>query len=137
MTVYLLVVYKTDSLQVLFSRIFAYRLIFFPFIVKLSHLKFTFKTPFTMAKNRHSRLCDPTQWVDLHGNYLYHFALGRLRNPELAENAVQETFLAALEGKEKFSGRSSERTWLSGILKHKIVDHFRKKYREVDFFEIP
>jgi len=74
---------------------------------------------------------DPAKWVDTYGNYLYRFALGRLRNPELAENAVQETFLAALQANKSFAGRSSERTWLVGILRHKIIDHYRKKYREV------
>jgi len=77
------------------------------------------------------KISDPEQWVDLYGNYLYRFALGRLRNPEEAENTVQETFLAAFKAKESFSGRSSERTWLIGILKHKIIDYFRKKYREI------
>ncbi|MCK5014327.1 MAG: sigma-70 family RNA polymerase sigma factor [Candidatus Omnitrophica bacterium] len=73
---------------------------------------------------------DPDHWVDEYGNYLYHFALSRLRNTTDAENAVQETFLAALKARNSFSGRSSERTWLIGILKHKIVDSLRKGYRE-------
>ena len=73
---------------------------------------------------------DPEQWVPLYGNYLYRFALGRLRNAEQAENMVQETFLAALTARKNFSGRSTERTWLIGILKHKIIDHLRKLYRE-------
>jgi RNA polymerase sigma-70 factor, ECF subfamily len=72
----------------------------------------------------------PERWVDQHGNYLYHFALGRLRNITEAENAVQETFLAAFKARHTFSGKSSERTWLTGILKHKIVDSLRKQYRE-------
>jgi RNA polymerase sigma-70 factor (ECF subfamily) len=54
----------------------------------------------------------------------------RLRDRDLAEEAVQETFLAALKARHTFSGRSSERTWLVGILKHKVVDHFRKLSRE-------
>ena len=43
---------------------------------------------------------------------------------------VQETFLAAMKSRERFSGGSSERTWLIGILKHKIVDFIRKESRE-------
>jgi len=78
----------------------------------------------------------PDQWVDLHGNYLYRFALSRLRNRELAENAVQETLLSALTARKKFCGRSSERTWLIGILKHKIIDHYRKKYREISVTDL-
>jgi len=75
-------------------------------------------------------LSDPAQWVSLYGDYLYNFALGRLRNHTDAENVVQETFLAALNAKDKFAGKSSERTWLIGILKHKIVDHLRHLYKE-------
>ena len=73
---------------------------------------------------------DPSQWVDQYGNYLYNFALGRLRNHQDSQNVVQETFLAALNAAKNYSGKSSERTWLTGILKHKIIDHMRKKYRE-------
>jgi len=74
---------------------------------------------------------DPEKWVDEHGDYLFRFALSRLRNPDIAENVVQETLLAALTAKKNFSGRSTERTWLIGILKHKIIDYFRKKYKEI------
>ena len=84
-----------------------------------------------MKKSHKYKGSSPEQWVDLHGNHLYRFALSRLRNPELAENAVQETFLAALNAKRKFKGKSTERTWLIGILKHKIIDHYRKRYREI------
>ena len=77
-----------------------------------------------------SALSDPETWVDQHGNYLFRYAMMRLRNKDLAENMVQETFLAALKGKKSFSGRSSERTWMVGILKHKIIDHYRKDFRE-------
>jgi RNA polymerase sigma-70 factor (ECF subfamily) len=73
---------------------------------------------------------DPTVWVEQHGDYLFRYALLRLRDPDLAETLVQETFLAALNSQEKFAGRSSERTWLVGILKHKIIDHFRRSSRE-------
>ncbi|NLE65155.1 MAG: sigma-70 family RNA polymerase sigma factor, partial [Elusimicrobia bacterium] len=75
-------------------------------------------------------ISDPSTWVDSHGDYLFRYALMRVRNREQAENMVQETFLAALTARHSFSGRSSERTWLIGILKHKIIDHFRKSFRE-------
>lgn len=84
-----------------------------------------------IPKTPKPKISPPLQWVDLHGNYLYRFALSRLRHPDLAENMVQETFLAALTARKNFSGRSSERTWLIGILKHKIIDHLRRKYREI------
>src|SRR5271154_5668901 len=69
-------------------------------------------------------------WVDVHGDYLFNFALGQMRDANLAEDLVQETFLAALKSQNNFSGRSSERTWLVGILRHKIYDHLRKACRE-------
>lgn len=69
-------------------------------------------------------------WLLVHGDYLYRFALARLKNPELAEDVVQETLLAAIQG-AKFGGKSNERTWLTGILKHKIIDTFRRHQREL------
>lgn len=71
----------------------------------------------------------PEHWVDLHGDCLYRYALLRLRSPELAADVVQETFVEAIKGKRAFAGRSSERTWLVGILRHKIADHFRRAKR--------
>ena len=78
-------------------------------------------------------LSDPEQWVDNHGNYLYSFALLRIHDSQLAEDMVQETFLAALKSTSKFQGRSSERTWLTGILKNKIIDYYRKNARMTGF----
>lgn len=74
----------------------------------------------------------PTQWVELYGNYLYKYAKMRLRDDALAQDAVQETFLSALKARESFQGKSSEKTWLVGILKHKIIDTFRKQSREIN-----
>lgn len=68
-------------------------------------------------------------WLNEHGDYLYRFALTRLRNPHQAEDAVQETMLAAIKN-ANFEGESSARTWLTGILKHKIIDLQRKQIRE-------
>lgn len=72
----------------------------------------------------------PDQWIDTHGNYLFNYALGQLRNQTEAENVVQETFLAAFKSKDSFAGNSSERTWLISILRNKIIDHIRAKYKE-------
>jgi len=66
-----------------------------------------------------------------HREYLYRYALLHLRDPSRAEDAVQETLLAAMENKAGFAGRAQLRTWLTGILKHKIVDAFRRQSREV------
>lgn len=74
---------------------------------------------------------DTSRWVDDHGDALYRFALLRVSDPDLAGDLVQETFLAALKGREGFRGGSSVRTWLIGILKHKILDHYRRDRIEV------
>jgi len=80
---------------------------------------------------------DPVDWVSRYGDYLFHYTMFRLRDPSVAEDLVQETFLAALKDRETFSGKSSESTWLVGILKHKIVDHFRRRSREVSLEDDP
>lgn len=74
---------------------------------------------------------DPSTWVDLHGDVLYRFALLRVQDPHVAEDLVQETFISALQGLDRFKGGSAVRTWLVGILKHKIIDYFRRSAREV------
>lgn len=78
---------------------------------------------------------DPAEWVDRYGDYLFRYAMLRLRDRSTAEDLVQETFLAALKDYGSFSGKSSESTWLVGILKHKIVDHFRRQAREAPVAE--
>ncbi len=71
-----------------------------------------------------------TKWVENHGGYLFNFAVGQVRDPNAAEDIVQDTLLAALKSRNNFCGRSSERTWLVGILRHKIYDHLRESRRE-------
>jgi RNA polymerase sigma-70 factor (ECF subfamily) len=72
----------------------------------------------------------PERWLDEHGDALFRFALLRIHNETTAEDLVQETLLAAWSAQSRRSGESSERTWLIGILKHKIVDHVRRSWRE-------
>lgn len=79
-----------------------------------------------MTSNR----SNPAEWLDQYGDALYHFAMARVHNEPLAEDLLQETLLAGLKARERFAGNASEKTWLTGILKHKIVDHFRKSSRE-------
>jgi len=64
--------------------------------------------------------------VNRHTDALYSYALMRVGKPDVAEDMVQDTLLAALQSWEKFAGDSSERTWLIGILRHKILDFFRQ-----------
>ena len=68
--------------------------------------------------------------IERHRGYLMRYALLQLRDPSAAEDAVQETLLAALQGGARYAGRSSVKTWLTGILKHKIIDHLRRQARE-------
>jgi RNA polymerase sigma-70 factor (TIGR02943 family) len=78
---------------------------------------------------------DAEDWVDKYSAQMYRFALTRVKDQDVAEEVVQEAFLAAWKSKSSFSGRSSEKSWLFGILKHKILDHFRqlKKRGEIEF----
>lgn len=62
--------------------------------------------------------------------YLLRYAMLQLRDAVAAEDVVQDTLLAAIEGSGGFSGKSSLKTWLTGILKHKIIDHLRRRSRE-------
>ena len=78
---------------------------------------------------------DPTAWVDDHGDFLFRYAVVRLRDDSIAEDVVQETLLAAIQSITSYSGKATERTWLTSILKHKIIDHFRKSVREVPIDE--
>jgi RNA polymerase sigma-70 factor (ECF subfamily) len=87
----------------------------------------------TIAKTNQNIGCEPalsSDWVGAHADYLFNFAIGQVRDAGVAEDLVQETFLAALKSRNGFSGRSSERTWLVGILRHKICDHLRETCRE-------
>lgn len=76
-------------------------------------------------------LSKPKEWVDKYGDYLYSFAFFRLQDDILAQDLVQETLVAALKAKDNFKGTASEKTWMTGIMKHKIIDAIRKKYREI------
>src|SRR5205809_2773082 len=68
--------------------------------------------------------------LETHRRYLLRVAQLQLRDPDLAEDVVQETLLAALSAQAGFTGKSSVKTWLTGILKHKIVDAIRQKQRQ-------
>jgi RNA polymerase sigma-70 factor (ECF subfamily) len=76
---------------------------------------------------------DPAHWLDQHGDYLYRYALMRVRDSAIAEDILQETLLAAFRSSQTHAGQSSERTWLVGIMKHKVVDYFRRVARMTQF----
>ncbi len=70
---------------------------------------------------------DPSRWVDQYSTYLFRHAFSRLRDANAAEEVVQETFLAGVRYSEQYSGRGTERSWLLGILKRKIIDYVRQR----------
>jgi RNA polymerase sigma-70 factor, ECF subfamily len=68
--------------------------------------------------------------LESHRAALLRFAMAQLRDSAHAEDCVQEALSAAIQNAERYAGESSVRTWLIGILKHKILDHFRRASRE-------
>jgi RNA polymerase sigma-70 factor (ECF subfamily) len=68
--------------------------------------------------------------IESHRGYLVRYALAQLRDKQQAEEAVQEALLAALEGIGSFDGRSSLRTWLTSILRFKVIDLQRRAVKE-------
>ncbi len=73
---------------------------------------------------------DPEQWVEQYGDLLFGYAMSRISDRAVAEDLVQETFLAALDGRDSFAGRSQFATWLVAILRRKLIDYLRKQSRE-------
>ena len=73
----------------------------------------------------------PVPWSDLmtHRDYLVRFAQRKLHDPTLAEDAVHDVFEAVLSGRATFAGRAALRSWLTAVLKNKIVDMIRQRAR--------
>ncbi|MCB1203318.1 MAG: sigma-70 family RNA polymerase sigma factor [Verrucomicrobiae bacterium] len=72
---------------------------------------------------------NPDLWNISHRDYLLRFALQRVKDYGTAEDLVQDTFLSAWHAKDKFRGDCTERTWLTGILRNKIIDFYRRRAR--------
>ena len=68
---------------------------------------------------------EPEKWVENYADILYRYTLVRVKDPDVADELVQATLFAALKSQHTFAGKSTEKTWLFGILKHKTMDHFR------------
>jgi RNA polymerase sigma-70 factor, ECF subfamily len=88
------------------------------------------------APTSHRPVSPPQQalavsWAELvsHRAYLVRFAQRKLRDPMLAEDAVHDVFEAVLSGRAAFAGRAALRSWLTAVLKHKIVDVVRRRAR--------
>jgi RNA polymerase sigma-70 factor, ECF subfamily len=82
--------------------------------------------PVSQPKNQTKHDFNPQKLFQDHSDALHAYARQRLHRHELCEDVVQETLLAAIQAADTFAGRSQQRTWLIGILRHKIADHFRK-----------
>lgn len=82
------------------------------------------------AEKRMEMVVAPEDWVDRYGDYLYSFAMSRLRSESAAEEVVQETFLSAIRGLHQFEGKGSQRGWLMGILRRKIIDFIRERVKQ-------
>jgi RNA polymerase sigma-70 factor (TIGR02943 family) len=76
----------------------------------------------------------PQKWVEHYADMMYRYTLVRVKDADVAEELVQSTFFAALKSQSTFAGKSTEKTWLFGILKHKTMDYFRgfKKHVSID-----
>lgn len=73
---------------------------------------------------------NPQYWLAEHGDSLYSYAMSRVMHAETARDLVQETLIAAWKARGNFRGDASPRTWLIGILKHKIIDHVRREVHD-------
>jgi len=75
---------------------------------------------------------EPEKWVEKYADMLFRYTLVRVKDPDVAEELVQSTFFAALKSQHTFAGKSTEKTWLFGILKHKTMDHFRNAKKNIN-----
>lgn len=87
-----------------------------------------------MSQNKLNNLTekelDPSFWLQEYGDYLYRYALSQLKNEASAEDVVQDALLSAYRALDQFQGKSSIKTWLTTILRNKIIDHVRKNKRD-------
>jgi RNA polymerase sigma-70 factor (ECF subfamily) len=74
---------------------------------------------------------DPATWVDAYGDRLFRYALSRVRDTVSAEDLLQETFLTAFKSRDRFKAESSELTWMTGILRNKIFELYRRQAKDV------
>lgn len=79
-------------------------------------------------KQKHT--CTPEIWVDQFSEEFFRFAMYRVKNREVAEDLVQDTFLSGLNSLGNFRRDCPEKSWLYNILRNKIIDHFRKKVNQ-------
>lgn len=71
-----------------------------------------------------------TSWVKAYTPEMFSYTLSKVSDSSTAEDLVQDTFLSAFEGRNKFEEKSTPKTWLFSILKNKIADYYRNKYKQ-------
>lgn len=81
--------------------------------------------PAPVTGTSHDRAAILAFWLDEHGDAMYRYALLRLGSTHAAEDAVQDALLAAIQA--RFDGKSAVRTWLIGIVRHKVLDEIRRQ----------
>ena len=74
---------------------------------------------------------NPDVLLEEYGDYLFRFAMLKLQNTALAEDMVQETLIAAIASKARYMPNATVRTWLTAIMKNKMIDHWRRLGREI------
>jgi RNA polymerase sigma-70 factor (TIGR02943 family) len=107
-------------------------------MTKTDHLKDAIApaTPPQAPASNAASVLDPEGWVEKHGDVLFGFAVARVPSRAVAQDLVQETFLAGLKAKGSFTGRSDERAWLFGILRNKLADYYRRQAREIPIADL-
>ncbi len=82
---------------------------------------------------------NPNKWIDNYADYLFYYAKSRVSDTDIAKDLMQETFYAGIKGLDNFKGDCSEKTWLTSILKRKVVDQYRKmnSKKEKAFVSMP
>lgn len=78
-----------------------------------------------ISTEQSENILKPDRWMAEYGQMLWRYTMCKVRDPDLAEEILQETYTSAIGSIQNYKGACSEKTWLFTILKHKISDHFR------------
>lgn len=70
---------------------------------------------------------NPSLWVQNYSDFMFNYTITRVNDRDIAKDLIQDTFVAALKSMKNYKGEATERTWLTAILKRKIIDHYRNK----------
>lgn len=82
-----------------------------------------------LTRNKRKHQLNPESWIRDYQEYLVNYARKKVSDQGIAEDLVQDTFLSVWAARERFHGSCSEKTWLVGVLRNKIIDHYRRTSR--------